>query len=126
MATRAEQARAQAERSGRGRPKRKRTKPRIHRAKTIALQNVDARTKAEAARATSGHFAGANTARRNVQADRGEHQTYDLEDSGNGRASRKSTRKAAHRSKPDSQLRRRQMRRVRAPKTRATSKSPKP
>jgi hypothetical protein len=42
-----------------------------------------------------------------------------LEDSAK-RPSRKSTRKASNRAKPDSNLRRRQMRRTRSPKVRAT------
>lgn len=45
--------------------------------------------------------------------------SYALEDSATGKASRKSTRGSSNRAKPDSNLRRREMRRVRAPKTRA-------
>lgn len=44
---------------------------------------------------------------------------YALEDSATGKASRKSTRKSTNRTKPDSNLRRREQRRVRSPKTRA-------
>lgn len=43
-----------------------------------------------------------------------------LEDSAKDRPSRKSTRKASNRAKPDSNLRRRQVRRTRSPKARAT------
>lgn len=106
MATRAEQARARAQRAGLHKTK----KPRVRKG---------ARAQQEAARTTSGNYSGGVTARRNVEVDRGEHQTYDLEDSATGRPSRKSTRKAAHRTKPDSQLRRRAMRRTRAPSSRA-------
>src|SRR5438034_2412496 len=103
MATKAEQARARRERSG---SKKKNGKSR-HAAPSV----VASRKRAEAATATSGRPA-EGTALRNVEIDRGDHQTYDLEDSGNGRPSRKSTRKAAHHAKPNSNLQRRQIRRV--------------
>jgi|GEM_PF-3235705 len=106
MATRAEQARARTERAGHHETK----KPRVRKG---------ARARDAARRATSGNYSGGVTARRNVEADRGEHATYDLEDSATGRPSRKSTRKGAHHSKPDSQLRRRAMRRTRSPESQA-------
>lgn len=76
------------------------------------------RVEQEAAQYSSGHYAGGVTASRNVKVDRADHETHDLEDSGNGRPSRKSTRKAAHHFKPDSQLRNRAIRRARSPKAR--------
>jgi hypothetical protein len=106
MATRAEQARARAERSGHKRPK----EPKVRKG---------AYAREEARQVSSGNYAGGITARRNVQEDRGEQQSYDLEDSATGRPSRKSTRKGAHHAKPDSPLRRRQMRRARSPRARA-------
>jgi hypothetical protein len=78
------------------------------------------RAEEEARRATSGNFAGGVTARRNVEVDRGEHQTYDLEDSATGRPSRKSTRKGAHHFKPDSELRRRATQRAGSAHARAS------
>jgi len=106
MATRAELARARAQRSGPKRPKKARVRK-------------GSRAEAEVRRSTSGRYAGGVTARRNVEVDRGDHQTYVLEDSKTGRPSRKSTRKGAHRSKPDSPLRRRAVRRTRSPRARA-------
>lgn len=76
------------------------------------------RVEQEAAQYSSGHYAGGVTASRNVKVDRADHETHDLEDSGNGRPSRKSTRKAAHHFKPDSQLRNRAIRRARSPEAR--------
>jgi hypothetical protein len=107
MATRAEQARARAQRSGWKRP------PKQQRVRK------GLRAQEEARRTTSGNFAGGVTAKRNVEVDRGDHQTYDLEDSATGRPSRKSTRKGAHHFKPDSQLRTRAMRRTDSPEARA-------
>lgn len=106
MATRAEQARARTQRAGLHKTK----KPRVRKG---------ARARDEARRATSGNYSGGVTARRNVEVDRGEHAAYDLEDSATGRPSRKSTRKGAHHAKPDSQLRRRAMRRTGSPGSRA-------
>ena len=54
----------------------------------------------------------------------GEKKTFKLEDSGTGRPSRKSTRKGAHRAKPDSNLRRRETRRTRSPEERAARRRP--
>lgn len=56
----------------------------------------------------------------NRYSDTGAHATYHLEISATQRPSRKSTRRAANRIKNDSQLQRRQMRRTRSPKARAT------
>ncbi len=51
----------------------------------------------------------------NRNADHGDHATYEYETTAAGtRPSRKSTRRAANRIKPDSQLRRRQTRRTRS------------
>lgn len=65
-------------------------------------------------RAGGGHTARRNTKRNATGA------AWALEDSVQDRPSRKSTRKSANRSKPDSNLRRRQTRRVTSPKARAT------
>jgi hypothetical protein len=109
MATKAEVARARAER---GRQKRN---PKKARARTAEAR---ARVEREAAKYASGRYAGGVTASRNVKIDRGDHATHDLEDSGSGRPSRKSTRKSAHHAKTDSQLRNRAVRRARSPKAR--------
>ncbi|HEX8790717.1 MAG TPA: hypothetical protein VF765_07180 [Polyangiaceae bacterium] len=109
MATKAEAARAKEERERRGR------KP-----KKVRRNGAQARERKEheAAQYSSGHYAGGVTATRNVKVDRADHETHDLEDSGSGRPSRKSTRKAAHHFKPDSQLRNRAVRRARSPRAR--------
>ena len=52
--------------------------------------------------------------------DTGAHATYDLEISATARPSRKSTRRASNHIKNDSQLQRRQLRKTKAPKARAT------
>lgn len=109
MATKAEAARARTERARHGR------KPKKVRART---EQARKRVEQEAAKYSSGRYAGGVTAQRNVKVDRGDHETHDLEDSGSGRPSRKSTRKAAHHFKPDSQLRSRAIRRARSPAAR--------
>ena len=114
MATKAEAARARVERERRGRKPKK--------AKKNGAQ-ARARTEKEAAMYSSGHYAGGVTATRNVKVDRADHETHDLEDSGSGRPSRKSTRKAAHHFKPDSQLRNRAVRRARSPAARRIRKA---
>lgn len=113
MATKAEIARARAERE------RQTKKPKKARSRT---DQARARVDQEAARYSSGRYAGGVTAARNVKVDRGKHETHDLEDSGSGRPSRKSTRKGANRVKPDSQLRRRAVRRARSPEARSASR----
>jgi hypothetical protein len=113
MATRAEQARAEAERSG---PKKPKTPKRLSKR---YLEEVYERTEREALAATSGRPAGAKTARSNIKRDHN-HATFALEDSPHPKRSRKSTRKTTNRVKPDSNLRSREVRRDRAPKTRAT------
>lgn len=110
MATKAETARARAERERWGK------KPKKSRTKTAGAR---ARTEQEAARYSSGRYAGGVTASRNVKVDRGDHETWVLEDSGSGRPSRKSTRKAAHRTKPDTNLRQRAVRKSRSPEERS-------
>jgi hypothetical protein len=57
-----------------------------------------------------------STARRNRSKAAARKASYALEDSKTGRPSRKSTRKSKNRQKPDSNLKRRQTRRVSAPK----------
>lgn len=113
MATKAETARARAERTGHGK------KPKKDRSRT---KQARVRVEQEAAKYASGHYAGGVTASRNVKVDRADHETHDLEDSGTGRPSRKSTRKGANRVKPDSQLRRRAVRRARSPEARSASR----
>ena len=113
MATKAEVARARAERERHGR------KPKKVRKRTALARK---RVEEEAAKYASGRYAGGVTAARNVKVDRGKHETRDLEDSGSGRPSRKSTRKGANRVKPDSQLERRAVRRARSPQARHASR----
>jgi hypothetical protein len=107
MSTKAERARARAERSKPPKPK-----------KTFVAKGSRART--VAAQVTSGGYAGGVTATRNVRSPRGDHPTHDLEDSATGRPSRKSTRKSANHAKPDAQLRLRAMRQSRSPEARAS------
>ncbi len=59
-----------------------------------------------------------STASRNTKG-KDKAMSYALEDSATGKPSRKSSRKSVNRAKPDSNLRRREMRRARSPKTRA-------
>jgi hypothetical protein len=114
MATKSETARARAERERWGSKGKKKSK-----SKRQATAAARARTDREAAQYSSGRYAGGVTAWRNVKVDRAEHETRDLEDSGSGRPSRKSTRKGANRVKPDTQLRQRAVRRSRSPRARA-------
>ena len=113
MATKAEVARARAERD------RQKKKPKKVRRRT---EQARARVEREAAKYASGRYAGGVTAARNVKVDRAEHETRELEDSGSGKPSRKSTRKGANRVKPDSQLQRRAVRRARSPEARHASR----
>jgi hypothetical protein len=110
MATKAEQLRATQERQ-RKKPAKKSPKRR-----TAERRVVD-----EMKRDTSGRPAGGRTARRNIKASRTKKakDSFSLEDSGSGRPSRKSTRKASNRVKPDANLRGRQTRRTRSPEQRA-------
>lgn len=117
MATRAEIAKARAERTGKVKPSKRRKLEARRREEPEVLEQ---RIETEADRFVSGRPAGGVTATRNVKVDDGEQETYELEDSGNGRPSRKSTRKAAHRAKPDSNLRRRQTRTDHSPERRAS------
>ena len=110
MATKAEQERDRAQRASHNRPK----KPRVRKG---------AAAREEAARYSSGHYVGGITAWRNAEGPSRERRvTHDLEDSGTGRPSRKSTRKGAHHAKPDSQLRRRATRRARSPVARRSTR----
>ena len=65
-------------------------------------------------------YATGNTATRNRTQRTERKASWVLEDSAKARPSRKSTRKASNRIKPDANLHRRQTRRVSAPKSRAT------
>jgi hypothetical protein len=113
MATKAERFRSTTERSGSNSPK---TPPRERRD-----QPVD--TSQEGVSATDRKADAGSTAARNNSRRAANKATVALEDSQNGRPSRKSTRKSANRSKPDSNLKRREMRRTSAPKTRAARAS---
>jgi hypothetical protein len=110
MATRAEAARSAAERSG---PK-KEKKPK----RSVQRGERYERAERDALKATSGRPVGAKTARSNIKRDDGKTMTFALEDAP-GRPSRKSTRKSTNHMKADENLRRRAMRRDRAPKNRA-------
>jgi hypothetical protein len=111
MATKAEQERSRQERSGADKPKQ--TSPEAAQA-AVRAENVD--------RQVSGRPADGTTASRNVVDDTDSNKmTYQLEDSGNGEPSRKSTRAGANRVKPDSQLRRRETRQNRSPQARAAA-----
>ncbi|HEU4406419.1 MAG TPA: hypothetical protein VFS43_14235 [Polyangiaceae bacterium] len=111
MATKAEQERSRQERSGPDQPKKY---PEKRRQASIRKENVK--------RQTSGRPADGVTASRNIVDDTDNHKrTYQLEDSGNGKPSRKSTRAGANRIKPDSQLRRQETRQNRSPQARAAA-----
>ena len=77
MATKAEIARARAERER----QEKKPKKKVRR----STDQARARVQEEAAKYSSGRYAGGVTASRNVKVDRGDHETHDLEDSGSGR-----------------------------------------
>ncbi|MBX3261021.1 MAG: hypothetical protein KIS78_03280 [Labilithrix sp.] len=117
MATRAEQEKARAQRSS---WRKKKRKPHVHREKSLVNEAGRQRRAADAAQYTSGRYAGGVTAQRNIKEDQGDHVTHDLEDSATGRPSRKSTRKGAHSTKPDTQLRRRATRKTSSPEERAS------
>jgi hypothetical protein len=111
MATKAEQERSRQERSGPDQPKKY---PEKKRQASIRAENVR--------KQTSGRPADGVTATRNIVDDTGDNKrTYQLEDSGNGKPSRKSTRAGANRMKPDSQLSRRETRKTRSPQARAAA-----
>jgi hypothetical protein len=113
MATKAEQERSQQERSGPDRPKQ-----RSERERQASVRTENVRTQ------TGGRPAGGVTAVRNIRDDSDDNRaTYGLEDSGDGRPSRKSTRASANHIKPDSQLRRRATRAARSPQARAAAGS---
>jgi hypothetical protein len=75
---------------------------------------------AETRDAAGSKYRTATTATRNRTRRTQPKASYALEGSENAKPSRKSTRGSSNRAKPDSNLRRRQMRRVRSPKARAT------
>lgn len=111
MATKAEQERSRQERSGPDKPKQK--SPEAVQA-SVREENVEQQV--------SGRPADGVTASRNIVDDTNSNKmTYQLEDSGNGAPSRKSTRAGANRIKPDSQLRRRETRKNRSPQARAAA-----
>lgn len=110
MATKAEQERSRQERSGPDQPKQP---PSKDQQASIRRENVRQQT--------GGRPAGGVTAARNIREDSNDKATYELEDSGTGQPSRKSTRASANRAKPDSQLRRRETRKVSSPQSRAAA-----
>jgi hypothetical protein len=107
MATKGETFRSRQERSGSKQPK----KPRRPRRD----QPID--TSKPGVSATDRKAGGESTAARNRSARAAKKATVALEDSKTDRPSRKSTRKSANRSKPDSNLKRRQTRKTAAPKS---------
>ena len=108
MGTKAERHRAEQERSG---PK-KSPKPRRRRDTPVdtALPGVSA---------TDRKAGGGSTAARNRSNRAAKKATYAIEDSATGRPSRKSSRRAANRAKPGSNLTRQRQREVRSPEARA-------
>jgi hypothetical protein len=114
MATRAEQARYLRERSG---PKRPKSPPRPKR-------NIGVDTSLPGVSATDRKAGKGATAERNRLGEaRARSSAYALENA-RERPSRKSTRKGANRSKPDSNLERRRERRLSSPERRAEKASP--
>lgn len=108
MATKAERYRAEQERSGpkkAGKPKRRRDFP------------VD--TAKPGVSATDRKAGGQSTAARNRSQHAAKKATYALEDSATGRPSRRSSRRAANRAKPGSNLTRQKQRENRSPEAQA-------
>ncbi|NUQ76834.1 MAG: hypothetical protein HUU21_25145 [Polyangiaceae bacterium] len=73
--------------------------------------------------ATDRKAGGNSTADRNRSVRAAKKASYELEDSATDRPSRKSTRRAENRAKPDSNLKRRQVRKTSSPKERAVRAS---
>lgn len=109
MATKAERFRAEQERS---KPKKPKARPRRRRDTPID-------TAAPGVSATDRKAGGASTAARNRSQHAAKKATYALEDSATGRPSRRSSRRAANRAKPGSNLTRQKQREVRSPEARA-------
>ncbi len=109
MATKAEAFRSEAERSGPKKAK-KPKKPRRDTPVDTAKPGVSA---------TARKAGGGSTADRNRSEKAAGKASVALEDSARERPSRKSTRKSANRSKPDSNLARRATRKTTSPKARA-------
>jgi hypothetical protein len=112
MPTRAEQARYEVERSKPNRPKQP-PKPR---------RDVGVDTSLPGVSATDRKAGAGSSAARNLKKNGSTKAAVALEDS-REQPSRKSTRRSANRSKPSSNLTRRQKRRVRSPKARALRSS---
>lgn len=110
MATKAQQAKAEQVRSNR--------KPKPKQVKRSREDSAVERTLA-AGNTTDRRKPGANTARRNIAHRSDNTGGPALEDSANGKPSRKSTRKSAGHVKLASNLTRRQKRKVASPKERA-------
>jgi len=104
MATKAERYRAEQERSG---PK-KTAKPRRRR-------DTPPDTASPGVSAADRKAGGASTAARNRSTHAAKKATYALEDSATGRPSRRSSRRAANRAKPGSNLTRQKQREIRSP-----------
>jgi hypothetical protein len=114
MATKAERFRSKTERSGAKRAKMP-SRPRRDQPIDTSKPGVNATDRKAGA--------GQSTAARNLSRRAGRKASVALEGSLTDRPSRKSTRKSANRSKPDSNLQRRETRRTSSPKTRATRAS---
>lgn len=113
MATKAERFQSTTERSA---PKRAKKAARPRRDEPVD-------TSKPGVSATDRKAGNGSTAARNQSKHAAKKATVALEDSQQDRPSRKSTRASANRSKPDSNLQRRQTRRTTAPKARATRAS---
>ncbi|CAN5724282.1 hypothetical protein BH11MYX4_BH11MYX4_65690 [soil metagenome] len=109
MATKAQAARAKADRSG---PKKAKSPKRPRRDSPVD-------TAQPGVSATDRKAGGTSTAARNRSKRAGHKAGAALEDSAKARPSRKSTRKSANRSKRDSNLARRATRKTTSPKARA-------
>jgi hypothetical protein len=109
MATKAERFRAEQQRSGA-----KRKKARAKRRRDTPVDTAQPGTSA-----TDRKAGGTSTAARNRSQHAAKKATYALEDSATGRPSRRSSRRAANRAKPGSNLTRQKQRELRSPEARA-------
>jgi len=108
MATKAERYRAEQERSG---PKKT--------AKRRRRRNTPLETAKPGVSATDRTAGAVSTAARNRSKHAAKKATYALEDSATGRPSRRSSRRAANRAKPGSNLTRQKQREIRSPEAQA-------
>jgi hypothetical protein len=110
MSTKAEQHRWEQERAKPDKPKQ--AKP--------PRRDTPVDTAKPGVSATDRKAGDGSTASRNRSTHAAKKATYALEDSATGRPSRKSTRRAKNRAKPNSNLTRQKQREVRSPEARAT------